>query len=154
MDLVPETSLLAILSHLSERDRLRVLSTCKRMRVWLQKRQAVAQAAFDAFKAQRLTAGNWHLVNELTVSTSETMRHRRGTNRWSNTVSLEDNSLISLISTEHFTMSYGRALPSQTVTYFFSPWFHAMTGSRGGNTRTKMPEAILQMLLSVSQRLQ
>ena len=150
MDLIPPESFLAILGHLSERDRLRVLRTCKRMRVWLQKRQSVAQAAFDAFKAQCV---GWHPIDNLTVRTSGAFRHERGTRRWSCIVSLEDNSLISIVSSEHFTLNSGVSLRSQDVTRFFSPWFHTITLRQGRVTRTGVPADILQMLLSASPRL-
>jgi hypothetical protein len=67
---IPHESFVAILGHLSERDRRRVLGTCKRMRaLLLQKWMPLARAAFDAFKAQCLTV-RWHLENDLRVSIS------------------------------------------------------------------------------------
>jgi hypothetical protein len=153
MDLIPPETFLSILGHLSERDRLRLLSTCKRMRVWLQKRQSAALAAFNAFKTQRLTVSNWYLVDDLAVRDYGTFSNGRGTRRWSCTVSLEENSLISIVWAERFTMRGGVSLPELTTTRLFSPWFHTMTSWRGRDTRIGVPDDNLQMLLSVSHRL-
>ena len=154
MDLIPPESFQAILSHLCERDRLRVLCTCKRMREWLQKRKSVAQAAFDAFKAHCVTVG-WHLQdNGQTARISEAMSLQRGTCRWSHTVRLEENGLISVLSTDRFTLTSGVSLPSLDTIYFFAPWFQTTTSRRGRKTRTAVPDDnILQMLLNASPRL-
>jgi hypothetical protein len=154
MDLIQPETFLAILGYLSERDRLRLLSTCKRMRVWLQKRHSVALAAFNAFKTQRLTVSNWYLVDDLAVRDYGTVSKNSGTRRWSCTVSLEENSLISIVWAERFTLRNGKSLPELTTTRLFSPWFQTMTSWRGRDKRIAVPDENLQMLLSVSHRLQ
>ena len=153
MDLIPPESFQVILRHLSERDRLRVLRTCKRMREWLQKRESMAQAAFDAFKAHCVTVG-WRMHDDdQTARISGALSFQRGTHRWSHTVTLEENSLISVLSTDRFTLCSGVVLPYPNSVCFFSPWFHTTTSRRGRKPDTAVPDDVLQMLLNASPRL-
>ena len=163
MDRITSESFLNILEHLSERDRIRVLCTCKNMRVWLQKRESIAKAAFDEFKAWAVEEEEgWYYDSlPLTVRTSEDFFYPRGRSRWSLTVSLlKENSLIKIVETNEFKMNGGMNLNPMTDYRYFTPWFRAMTSSRGGGnkkkgTSSKIPDddIILQRLLSVSPRL-
>ncbi len=154
LTIIPHESFLAILGHLSERDRHRVLSTCKRMRVLLQKRLPAARAAFDAFKTQCLTEEEgWYLKNDLTVRISDEFRHRRGTHHWTYTVSLNDNGLIRFVSDEYFQSGWGVKFPYDRKIRFFSPWFHTLMSYQGRVVHTGVPDDVLQMLRSASPRL-
>ena len=153
MDLIPKDAFLSILGHLSERDRIRVLSTCKRMmREWLEKRLPIARAAFDAFKAHCTTVG-WTVNNELEVRHYRVMHLPRGTKRLETIVSFEDTGLIYIEQTDHFTLSWGRSLPPMVDVRFFTPWFHEMTSRKGGKKRTSEPDSVVRMLLDASPRL-
>jgi hypothetical protein len=154
MDLIiPHDSFIAILGHLSERDRRRVLGTCKRMRALLQQKwMPLARAAFDAFKAQSLTVG-WHPEDALTVSISKQFRQIRGTHHWKYTVSLEDDGLISFVKEDEYTSGYEGAFPRVREIRLFSPWFHTLMSYRGRVVRTGVPDDVLQMLRSASPRL-
>jgi hypothetical protein len=144
MDLIPKEAFLSILGHLSERERIRMLRTCKRMREWLQKRLQIARAAFDAFKAHCMTIG-WTEYDELQVRHYRVMHLRRGTERLLISVGLEETGLISIEQRDKFT----RAPPMIDVR-FFAPWFHDLTSRKGRKVRTSEPDHIVKMLLDAS----
>jgi hypothetical protein len=158
MDLIiPRESFLAILGHLSERDRHRVLSTCKRMRALLRERLPLARAAFDAFKARCLEEEDeeerWYLENDLKVSISHELRQGRGTRYRTYTVSLKDNGLICFFSDEYYQSGWGVTFPCEKRIRLFSPWFHTLMSRQGRVVRTGVPDDVLQMLQSASPRL-
>jgi hypothetical protein len=154
MDLIiPHESFLAILGHLSERDRRRVLGTCKRMRALLQQKwMPLARAAFDAFKARCLEE-RWHPMNALTVRISKQFCYERGTRYRTYTVSLKDNGLICFVSDEYFQSGLGATFPCERKIRLFSPWFHTLMSRQGRVVRTGVPDGVLQMLRSASPRL-
>ena len=153
MDLIPTDALLSILGRLSERDRIRVLSTCKRMmREWLQKRLPIARAAFDAFKAHCTTIG-WTEDYEWEVRHYRVQHLMRGSLRQLTTVSLEEDGLIRITERETFILSWGKSLHPTDHVRFFAPWFHEVTSRKGGKTRSREPDRIVQMLLDASSRL-
>ncbi len=155
MDLVPKDAFVSILGHLSERDRLRLLSTCKRMREWLQKRLPIARAAFDAFKAHCTTIVGWTEDDELQVSRSNVMHFRRSTHRLLTIVRLQENGLIHIQQTNNISLSWGRPQPPMVDFRFFTPWFHELTSRKGGKKRStsEPPTHVVRMLLDASSRL-
>jgi hypothetical protein len=153
MDLIPKDAWTSILGHLSERDRIRVLSTCKgMMREWLPKRLQIARAAFDAFKAHCTTTG-WTEDYEWEVRHYRVQELIRGSLRQLTTVSLEEDGLIRITERETFILSWGKSLHSTDHVRFFAPWFHEVTSRKGGKTRSREPDRIVQMLLDASSRL-
>ena len=147
MDLLPKEAFLSILGHLSERDRIRMLSTCKRMRKWLQQRLQIARAAFNAFKAHCTTSG-WTEYDELQVRHYRVLHLRRGTNRLLTSVGLEETGLIYIEQRDDFNLT-----PPMVDVRFFTPWFHDLTSCKGIKVRTSEPDRIVQMLLDASPRL-
>jgi hypothetical protein len=153
MDQIPTDALLLILGRLSERERIRFLSTCKKMvREWLQKRLPIAQAAFDAFKANCTTVG-WTEDNEWEVRHFRVQHLVRGSLRQLTIVSLEEDGLVRITERETFILSWGKSLHSTDHVRFFAPWFHEVTSRKGGKTRSREPDHLVQMLLDASPRL-
>jgi hypothetical protein len=153
VDILPDESFIAILRHLSEQDRIRMLCTCKKMRKWLRKRQDNARAAFHAFKAKCLKDG-WRRENDLTVCLSATENGHVRTVHWSETVCLQEIGLISIRSTESVMLQSGMTLPSLDTTRFFTPWFRVMTTSPPWRyPRTERTDMIREILRQASPRL-
>ena len=153
MDLIPNDALMSILGHLSERERIRLLSTCKRLREWLKKRLPIAQAAFDAFKAHCTRIG-WVEDTRMQVSYDRSVELPRGIKTLTTFVILEANGLIYILHTDEFTFSWGRSLPSFEVERYFAPWFHELTSHNGDKkTPTSNPDSVVRMLLDASPRL-
>jgi hypothetical protein len=130
----------AVLKHLPERNRVRLLCTCKKMREWLRKRVEIARAAFSAFKAQSLKRG-WILDNDMAVSiTAKENRHDR-TVTWFEKVRLQTNGLISIHSFESVWLNTNTELHKIETTRFYTPWFRKMMKSPQSqcryNERTK-----------------
>jgi hypothetical protein len=145
-----------------------LLCTCKKRCEWLQKRQDIARAAFNAFKAECLKEeeNGWQLKTNPTVHlvqvpfTTET--HDNRAIRWSETVCLKENGLISIRSTERvihrqrieilgITINSIFTESSPDMTRFFTPWFRVMTTSPPGTCpRTERINEIQEMLLKVS----
>ena len=151
MDIISAESFVAILRHLSEQDRIKMLCTCKKMREWLHKRQDIARAAFDAFKAKCLKDG-WRRQDDRTVRLNTTENHDDRTVDWSETVCLQENGLISIRSTERVIIHPRMVLPSLDTIRFFTPWFRVTT-TPGRYPRTKRTNDIRKMLLNASPRL-
>ncbi len=152
MHLIPKETVVSILGHLSERERIRLLSTCKRMREWLKERLPIARAAFHAFMAHCTTVG-WTEKNQLSVGLYEVYRVPRGTVHESTIVSLQENGLIRIGYTRDFTSSYGVNHSSDYPHRFFTPWFHTLTSYEGKKVRASEPDSVVQMLLDASSRL-
>ena len=153
MDLIPTESFLLILRHLSEPDRIKMLRTSKKMREWLQKRQHIAQAAFDAFKAESLKDG-WQRIDDLTVRIlrKETLKDR--TVWWSEMVCLRANGLISIYSFEKRILHSNMELPLFETTRYFTPWFRMTTTTPlWYSHRTKRTDEIRKRLCKASPRL-
>lgn len=154
MDAISDEALVSILGHLSERDRIRLLSTCKRMREWLKKRRTIAEAAFKAFKAHCMTDG-WKEDNALQVSHNNVMHLSRSTHTISTIVCLGENGLIHYQETSNITLSWGRPHPASIDNRFFVPWFHELTSRKGDKQKRvrKPPTDVVRMLLDASPRL-
>ena len=153
MHLIPKETVVSILGHLSERERIRLLSTCKRMHEWLKERLKIARNAFDAFKAHCTTI-RWRKDNEMKVSYHRVLGRPGGTKRLSTFVCLEANGLIYIIQTEEFTTTWGRSLPAFEVGCYFAPWFHELTSHNGDTeTHTRYPDSVVRMLMDASPRL-
>jgi hypothetical protein len=152
MHLLPRETVVSILGHLSERERIRLLRTCKRLREWLKERLPIARAAFDAFKAHCTTVG-WTERIQLSVRLYENYKVPRGRVRESTIVRLQENGLIRIEYTHNFTSSWGVCHGSDYPDRFFTPWFHQMTSYEGYKVRARGPDSVVRMLLDASSRL-
>jgi hypothetical protein len=157
MHLIPKETVVSILGHLNERERIRLLSTCKRMREWLKERLTIARNAFDAFKAHCTTVGweqdDWGDDDWGQLSHHRVLHLPRGTKYLSTYVCLEANGLIYILQTEDFHNILGWNHPSIRVCRYFAPWFHELTSFEGEKLSLGEPDSVVRMLLDASPRL-
>jgi hypothetical protein len=152
MHLIPKETVVSILGHLSERERIRLLSTCKRLREWLKERLTIARVSFDAFKVHCTTVG-WTERNQLSVGLYEDYTVPRGTVHESTIASLQENGLIRIGYTRTFTSYWGVSHHSDYPHRFFTQWFHELTSYKGKKERASEPDSVVRMLLDASPRL-
>lgn len=112
---------LSILPHLTERDRTRLLLTCKSMDVWRQRRRDAAKLAFENVKAVGKVEDNNKVFFRIRTFL------QRGTIVRSCTVVLQDNDLVRIDSQArfvHWTNAHNSDLPLEKL--FFAPWSRAL----------------------------
>ena len=136
MESCPDEAINLLLGSLNESERVRFLSTCKRLREWLHKRKAEANAAFNGLKSD-LHEINGGTISNDTVIVSTSFSHSQGKNYSRYHVELESDSLISIIITEGTTCTNGGSQRDSVRTFFFSPWTRTI---RRGRTKKNQKE--------------
>lgn len=121
MDSCPDEAIDLLLGSLNESERVRLLSTCKKLSEWLQKRKAEATAAFNGLKSCVHEIKGGVLSND-TVTVSTSFSHSQGRNYSIYHVGLESYSLISIVIQEGTTCTNGGIKRDTFRTLFFSPW--------------------------------